>query len=61
MIVPIHRGIVDGVGHDLFEDEVHDDEGNLLTAVLIDRPLPAAADLPPFEPSRTVTPTKEGV
>jgi carbon-monoxide dehydrogenase large subunit len=53
----IHGGITQGIGQALFEDTVYDSTGNLLTASLLDYPLPTAADLPSFHLSHTVTPT----
>jgi carbon-monoxide dehydrogenase large subunit len=53
----LHGGIAQGVGQALFEEAVYDDMGNLLTASLIDYPLPAAESLPMFSLDRTVTPT----
>ncbi len=53
----IHGGIAQGVGQALFEEAVYDDDGNLLTAGLIDYPMVTAADLPFFNLNRTVTPS----
>ena len=53
----IHGGLAQGIGQALFEDAVYDGEGNLLTAGLIDYPMPTAGDLPSYELHRTVTPT----
>jgi aerobic carbon-monoxide dehydrogenase large subunit len=53
----IHGGVAQGIGQALFEDAIYDNEGNLLTAGLIDYPMPTAADLPSYELHRTVTPT----
>jgi len=53
----VHGGIAQGVGQALFEEAIYDDAGNLLTASLIDYPIPTASDLPSFELGRTVTPT----
>ncbi len=53
----IHGGIAQGVGQALFEEAIYDDEGNLLTAGLIDYPMVTAVDVPSFNLSRTTTPT----
>ena len=53
----IHGGIAQGVGQALFEEAIYDDQGNLLTASLVDYPLPTAGDLPSFELGWTNTPT----
>ena len=53
----VHGGIAQGIGQALFEEAVYDAEGNILSAALMDYPLPTASDLPMFELDRTVTPT----
>ncbi|MFP5332312.1 MAG: xanthine dehydrogenase family protein molybdopterin-binding subunit [Acidimicrobiia bacterium] len=53
----IHGGLAQGIGQALFEDAIYDGEGNLLTAGLIDYPMPTAGDVPRYELHRTVTPT----
>ena len=53
----VHGGIAQGIGQAMFEDAIYDADGNLLSASLIDYPLPTAGDLPGFELHRTVTPT----
>jgi carbon-monoxide dehydrogenase large subunit len=53
----IQGGIAQGIGQAMFEDTIYDEDGNLLTASLMDYLLPTAADLPYFELDRTVTPT----
>jgi carbon-monoxide dehydrogenase large subunit len=53
----VHGGIAQGIGQALFEDAVYDADGTLLTAGLIDYPMPTAGDLPSYELHRTVTPT----
>lgn len=53
----LHGGVAQGIGQALFEDAIYDGEGNLLTAGLIDYPMPTAGDLPNYELHRTVTPT----
>jgi carbon-monoxide dehydrogenase large subunit len=53
----IHGGIAQGVGQALFEEAIYDEAGNLLTASLVDYPMPTAGDLPAFELGWTNTPT----
>lgn len=53
----VHGGLAQGIGQALFEDAVYDSDGNLLTAGLIDYPMPTAGDVPSYELHRTVTPT----
>ncbi len=43
-----HGGIAQGVSQALYEQFVYDEDGNPLTATLMDYVLPAAADLPAF-------------
>jgi carbon-monoxide dehydrogenase large subunit len=52
-----HGGIAQGIAQALFEGVVYDDDGNPLTATLIDYTVPSAAEFPTFEASNTVTPT----
>ena len=52
-----HGGIAQGVAQALYEGMVYDDEGNPLTANLMDYAMPSAAELPSFEASNTETPT----
>jgi carbon-monoxide dehydrogenase large subunit len=44
----VHGGIAQGIGQVLFERAVYDREGQLLTASLMDYPLPRAANMPSF-------------
>ncbi|GBD85790.1 carbon monoxide dehydrogenase large chain [bacterium BMS3Abin02] len=53
----LHGGIAQGIAQALFEEAIYDDAGNLLTASMLDYPLPAAENLPMFSLDRTVTPT----
>ncbi|HET8562611.1 MAG TPA: molybdopterin cofactor-binding domain-containing protein, partial [Candidatus Binatia bacterium] len=53
----IQGGIVQGLGQALFEEVIYDENGQLLTASLMDYALPRAADLPRFNLARTETPT----
>jgi carbon-monoxide dehydrogenase large subunit len=53
----IHGGIVQGVGQALWEGAVYDEEGQLLTASMMDYALPRADAFPNFELGMTETPT----
>jgi aerobic carbon-monoxide dehydrogenase large subunit len=53
----IHGGIVQGAAQALWEEAVYDDEGNLMSASLIDYLVPSSAELPSFEMASTVTPS----
>jgi carbon-monoxide dehydrogenase large subunit len=50
-----HGGIAQGVAQALFEWVQYDDDGNPLTASLIDYTVPAASEFPSFEASNTET------
>ena len=52
-----HGGLAQGVAQALYEQVVYDDDGNPLTANLMDYAMPSAAELPSFEASNTETPT----
>ncbi|GAA3428204.1 molybdopterin-dependent oxidoreductase [Streptosporangium nondiastaticum] len=52
----VHGGIAQGVGQALFEEAVHDADGNLVTTTMADYLIPSAADLPEFTTDRTETP-----
>jgi carbon-monoxide dehydrogenase large subunit len=52
-----HGGIAQGAAQALYESVVYDDDGNPLTANLMDYAMPSAAELPSFEASFTETPT----
>ncbi|MFD0887338.1 xanthine dehydrogenase family protein molybdopterin-binding subunit, partial [Streptosporangium algeriense] len=52
----VHGGIAQGIGQALFEEAIHDAEGNLLTTTMADYLIPSAADLPEFVTDRTETP-----
>jgi aerobic carbon-monoxide dehydrogenase large subunit len=53
----VHGGIAQGAAQALFEEMVHDREGNPLTGTLLDYGMPTASELPSFETGTTVTPT----
>jgi carbon-monoxide dehydrogenase large subunit len=52
-----HGGIAQGAAQALWEGVAFDDDGNPLTANLMDYAVPSAAELPSFEASNTQTPT----
>ena len=52
----VHGGIAQGVGQALWEEAVYDDNGQLLTATLLDYAVPKAHNLVSFETGHTVTP-----
>lgn len=45
----VHGAVAQGIGAALFEEIVYDDEGQLLTASLVDYVVPSAAELPSIE------------
>ena len=51
----IAGGIAQGAGGALFEELVYDQQGQLLTASLLDYPLPTSLDLPPIEISHLIS------
>lgn len=53
----VHGGVVQGIAQALYEEVVHDGQGNPLTASLLDYLVPGAGELPPIETDRTVTPS----
>jgi carbon-monoxide dehydrogenase large subunit len=53
----VHGGIAQGIGQALLEGVVYSEEGQLLTATLMDYALPMAAEFPELETESTVTPT----
>jgi carbon-monoxide dehydrogenase large subunit len=53
----VHGGLAQGIAQMLFEEVRYDDDGNPLTATLIDYAVPSAAELPFFRTAHTVTPT----
>jgi carbon-monoxide dehydrogenase large subunit len=53
----VQGGIVQGLGQALYEEVVYDENGQILTASLMDYALPRAADLPRLTLARTETPT----
>jgi carbon-monoxide dehydrogenase large subunit len=53
----VHGGIAQGVGQALWEHGVYGDDGQLLTATMMDYAMPKADQLPSFQTDRTVTPS----
>jgi carbon-monoxide dehydrogenase large subunit len=53
----VHGGIAQGAGQALYEEMVHDRDGNPLTGTLLDYGMPTANELPKFETGSTVTPS----
>ncbi len=53
----VHGGIVHAVGQALYERVHYDEDGQLVTGTFVDYALPTAAELPPLETDRTVTPS----
>ena len=52
----VHGGLAQGIAQALYEEGVHDADGNLTTTTLADYLVPSAADLPTFQTDRTETP-----
>ncbi|MFQ5968637.1 MAG: xanthine dehydrogenase family protein molybdopterin-binding subunit, partial [Acidimicrobiia bacterium] len=52
----VHGSLTQGLGQALLEGIEYSDDGQLSTASLLDYKLPAAADVPPFETDRLVSP-----
>jgi carbon-monoxide dehydrogenase large subunit len=53
----VHGGIAQGIGQALYEEAVYDENGQLLTATLMDYAVPKADMLPHYELDSTVTPS----
>ena len=53
----IHGGIAQGIGQALYEEVVYDENGQLITASLMDYAVPKAQMLPHYELASTVTPS----
>ncbi|HEY2770022.1 MAG TPA: xanthine dehydrogenase family protein molybdopterin-binding subunit [Solirubrobacteraceae bacterium] len=53
----VHGGVVHAIGQALYERVHYDDDGQLVTGTFVDYALPTAAELPPIETDRTVTPS----
>jgi carbon-monoxide dehydrogenase large subunit len=44
----VHGGVAQGIGAALYEEVVYDDQGQILTASLVDYLVPAASEIPPM-------------
>ena len=53
----VHGGVTQGIAQALWEDMRYDEDGQPLTASLMNYAVPRADQLPAFETARTVTPT----
>jgi len=53
----VHGGAAQGIAQALYEQMTYDENGQPLTATLVDYLVPSAADLPHLESGRVVTPT----
>jgi aerobic carbon-monoxide dehydrogenase large subunit len=53
----IHGGIAQGIAQALYEEVVYDENGQLITATLMDYAVPKAGMLPHYELGSTVTPS----
>ncbi len=53
----IHGGIAQGIGQAMIEGVIYREDGQLLTATLMDYAMPIAPELPGFETDSTVTPS----
>ena len=53
----VHGGIAQGIAQALWESAEYDESGQLLTGSLMEYAIPKASFFPPFEVSRTETPT----
>jgi carbon-monoxide dehydrogenase large subunit len=51
----VHGGIAHAIGQALFEQEVYDADGQLITGTFMDYALPTAEEVPNFETDRTET------
>lgn len=45
----VHGGVTQGIGAALFEELIYDDEGQLLSASLVDYVIPSAPEVPPID------------
>ncbi|HKZ50482.1 MAG TPA: molybdopterin cofactor-binding domain-containing protein, partial [Dehalococcoidia bacterium] len=53
----IHGGIAHGLGGALYEEHIHDEKGQYLSATFMDYPPPYATEVPEIEVSHTETPS----
>jgi CO/xanthine dehydrogenase Mo-binding subunit len=56
----MHGGATQGLGWALFEEMVHDSEGQLVTGTFVDYSLPTAAGVPAIETEIVEVPAPEG-
>jgi carbon-monoxide dehydrogenase large subunit len=45
----VHGGVAQGIGAALYEEVIHDDQGQLQSASLVDYLVPAASEIPPMQ------------
>ena len=57
----VHGGVAQGIGAALFEEVVHDADGQLLTASFVDYVVPSAAEIPPMQVEHLETPAENNV
>ena len=53
----IHGGLAQGIAQALYEEAKYDENGNLITASMVDYMIPSAPELPNYTLERTVTPS----
>ena len=53
----LHGGLAQGIAQALYEGVIYDEQGNLVTASMVDYMIPGAPELPNFTLDRTVTPS----
>ena len=53
----LHGGLAQGIAQALYEGVIYDEDGNLMTASMVDYMIPGAPELPNFTLDRTVTPS----
>jgi carbon-monoxide dehydrogenase large subunit len=53
----LHGGLAQGIAQALYEGVIYDEEGNLLTASMVNYMIPGAPELPNYTLDRTVTPS----
>jgi carbon-monoxide dehydrogenase large subunit len=53
----VQGGVAQGIAEALFEEAIYDESGNLVTSSMHSYRIPSAAELPPFDTDRTVTPS----
>ncbi len=53
----LHGGLAQGIAQALYEGVIYDEDGNLMTASMVNYMIPGAPELPNFTLDRTVTPS----